>query len=72
MMMLDYYGIYVSSGSACSSQLHKPSHVLKAIGLSDKLANETLRISLGKDTKKRDLNYTIKIFEKYLKTNKAE
>ncbi|MBN2281032.1 MAG: cysteine desulfurase [Candidatus Marinimicrobia bacterium] len=72
MMMLDYYGICVSSGSACSTQLNKPSHVLKSIGLSDKEAEETLRISLGKDTKKGDINYTIKIIEKYLKTNKTE
>ncbi|NJO91483.1 MAG: aminotransferase class V-fold PLP-dependent enzyme [Chloroflexia bacterium] len=67
MMMLDYYGISVSSGSACSTQLNKPSHVLKAIGLSDKLADETIRISLGKDTKKTDINYVIKIIVKYLK-----
>lgn len=72
MMMLDYYGISVSSGSACSTQLNKPSHVLKSIGLSDKLAGETIRISLGKDTKKGDINYTIRIIDKYLKTNKIE
>ncbi|MFA5849511.1 MAG: cysteine desulfurase family protein [Bacteroidales bacterium] len=68
MMMLDYYGIAVSSGSACSSQLNKPSHVLKAIGLSDKATEETLRISLGKDTSDRDISYTIKVIYNYLKT----
>ena len=72
MMMLDYYGISISSGSACSTQLNKPSHVLKSIGLSDKLADETIRISLGKDTKKGDISYTIRIIDKYLKTNKIE
>ncbi len=70
MMMLDYYGIAVSSGSACSSQLNKPSHVLKAIGLSDKSAQETLRISLGKDTSERDIRYTIKIIANYFKNSK--
>lgn len=69
MMMLDYYGISVSSGSACSTQLNKPSHVLKAIGLTDKAAEETIRISLGKDTNKADIKYTLKIIEKYLKSN---
>jgi len=69
MMMLDYYGIAVSSGSACSSQTNKPSHVLKAIGLSDKNAAETIRISLGKGTKKADIKYSIKIIEKYLRIN---
>jgi len=66
MMMLDYNGIAVSSGSACSSQLNKPSHVLKAIGLSDKATEETLRISLGKDTSDRDIRYTIKVIDNYL------
>lgn len=66
MMMLDNYGIAVSSGSACSTQLNKPSHVLKSIGLSDKLAEETIRISLGKDTKKSDIRYTIKTIKNYL------
>jgi len=66
MMMLDNYGIAVSSGSACSTQLNKPSHVLKSIGLSDKLAEETIRISLGKDTKKSDIRFTIKTIKNYL------
>ncbi len=69
MLMLDYYGISVSSGSACSTQLNKPSHVLKAIGLSDKSVEETIRISLGKDTKMSEIKYAIKITEKYLKSN---
>jgi cysteine desulfurase len=67
MMMLDYHGISVSGGSACSTNINKPSHVLKAIGLSDKSAEETIRISMGKDTKKGDIRYVIKIIDKYLK-----
>ncbi|PKP07297.1 MAG: cysteine desulfurase NifS [Bacteroidetes bacterium HGW-Bacteroidetes-5] len=70
MMMLDYNGIAVSSGSACSSQLNKPSHVLKAIGLSDKEATETLRISFGKETSERDIRYTIKVIDNYLKNSR--
>lgn len=67
MMMLDNYGIAVSSGSACSTHLNIPSHVLKSIGLSDKLAEETIRISLGKGTKKGDLIFTIKTIKNYIK-----
>lgn len=69
MMMLDYHGIAVSSGSACSTHLNKPSHILKAIGLSDKAAAETIRISLGKDTTDKDIRYTIKVISDYLKSN---
>jgi cysteine desulfurase len=68
MMMLDYHGIAVSSGSACSTHLNKPSHVLKAIGLSDKAAEETIRISFGKDTTARDIRFTIKVIANYLKS----
>jgi len=68
MMMLDYNGIAVSSGSACGSQQSKPSHVLKAIGLSDKEAGETIRISMGSDTSAKDIRYTLKVISDYLKS----
>ncbi len=45
--LLDLEGYCVSSGSACSSGIRKPSHVLKALGLTDELALATLRISLA-------------------------
>ena len=66
MMMLDYHGISVSSGSACSAHLNKPSHVLKAIGLSDRAAEETIRISIGKDTSHKDMKCLLKILAKYI------
>lgn len=68
MMMLDYHGIAVSGGSACSTQLNRPSHVLKAIGLSDKAASDTIRISLGKDSSVKDTRYTIKVIANYLQS----
>lgn len=40
-------GIFVSSGSACSSNTGHGSHVLRAFGLSDKEADCTIRVSLG-------------------------
>lgn len=63
---LDYYGIAVSAGSACSTSLDKPSHVLTAIGLSEQEARETIRVSLGIDTTKKDIDYTLKILSKHL------
>lgn len=61
LAMFDYYGIFVSAGSACNSNTNKPSAVLKAIGLSDKETQETVRISLGISTTQKDLNYFLKI-----------
>jgi len=62
---LDYYGIFVSAGSACSSQTNKPSAVLKAIGLSDSASQETIRISLGKETRDSELDYFSKILSRF-------
>lgn len=45
-MFLADHDIYVSTGSACNTASGKPSHVLKAIGLSDEEANSSIRISV--------------------------
>lgn len=47
VIMLDLRGFAISSGSACSSGAVEPSHVLRAIGLSDREARSSVRISLG-------------------------
>lgn len=49
LLNLDIENICVSNGSACTSGAVEPSHVLKGIGLPDKLANSSIRISFGKD-----------------------
>lgn len=66
MGMLDYRGIAVSAGSACSTGEDTPSHVLKALGLSDQAARETIRISLGHDTSARDIQYMAQVVRDYL------
>ncbi len=48
MLMLDLQGICVSAGAACTTGSQEPSHVLKAIGLNDKEAGNSVRFSLGK------------------------
>jgi cysteine desulfurase len=65
MGMLNYYGIEVSAGSACSSSDDKPSHVLTAIGLSETAARETIRISMGTFTRKKEIDHLIKVLKNY-------
>ena len=59
LIMLDMKGIAGSSGSACTSGSLDPSHVLLAIGLPHEIAHGSLRLSLGEDTTKEDLDYTL-------------
>jgi len=66
MGMLDYRGIAVSAGSACSTGEDTPSHVLKAMGLSDQAARETVRISFGHDTSARDIRYMTQVVQDYI------
>jgi cysteine desulfurase len=47
VMAFDLAGIAISAGSACSSGKVEPSHVLRAMGLSDEKAGQTIRMSLG-------------------------
>jgi len=57
---LDYFDIYCSTGSACSSATLEPSHVLTAMKLPPEISHSSLRFSLGRWTKMKDLDYTIK------------
>ena len=59
LMLLDLAGIAVSRGSACSAGSTKPSHVLKAIGLENELAQSSIRFSFGKSITKDEVDYII-------------
>ena len=56
LMELDRKGIAISSGSACSSESGKPSHVLMAMGVDENLARSAIRISLGIDNTRADID----------------
>ncbi len=57
LMRLNMGGIHVSSGSSCTSQALKSSHVLQATGLSPELAQGSLLLSAGKDSDEEDIPY---------------
>lgn len=59
LLLLDEAGICASSGSACNSSSGSSSHVLEAIGVSDDLARGALRITLGHDTNRQEIDYAI-------------
>ncbi|WP_286395223.1 cysteine desulfurase family protein [Pseudanabaena mucicola] len=55
---LNYAGIAISSGSACSSGAIEPSAILLAMGYSDSEARNSIRITLGKSTTEADIEWT--------------
>lgn len=59
LLMLDNYGIMASSGSACTSGSLDPSHVLLAIGLPHETAHGSLRLTMGKDNTREDVDYVL-------------
>ncbi|MEE0071986.1 MAG: cysteine desulfurase NifS, partial [Lachnospiraceae bacterium] len=64
LIMLDMKGICGSSGSACTSGSLDPSHVLLAIGLPHEIAHGSLRLTLGEDTTKEDIDYVVDCLKK--------
>lgn len=63
---LDLMGIAVSSTSACSQRLEKPSYVLKALGFDETRAKRSLRFSFGRPTTKKELELAAKRIIKFL------
>jgi cysteine desulfurase len=58
---MDMEGIACSTGSACSAGVHRPSHVLLALGRSEDEAIGTLRFSLGALSTKSDVDEVMKV-----------
>jgi cysteine desulfurase len=64
LVQLDLNNIAASAGSACSSLSIEPSHVLKAIGLTDYEAKHSIRFSLGHENTLEEIEKTIQIIKK--------
>ena len=61
ILHLDDKGVAASTGSACSTKELKPSHVLTAIGLSPVDAHGSLRLTLGKDSTEKEIDYVLEV-----------
>ena len=59
LLMLDAEGICASTGSACSSKSLEPSHVLLAIGLPHEIAHGSLRLTLGYENTKEEMDMVV-------------
>ncbi|SCZ62102.1 cysteine desulfurase NifS [Thiohalomonas denitrificans] len=66
VIALDQHGIACSSGSACKSGSPEPTHVLKAMGLSDEAAHCSLRLSLSHHTDDEAIGHTLDVMQRVL------
>jgi cysteine desulfurase len=66
LINLDLDGFAVSSGSACSSGKVTPSHVLAAMGVSDKLVSGAIRLSIGPTTSENEIDLFLEAWMKLL------
>jgi cysteine desulfurase len=66
LMGLDLEGVAASSGSACMVGSIQPSHVLRAMGVTDDLARATVRFSLGRHTTEAEIEATLAALRRVL------
>jgi cysteine desulfurase len=67
LLNLDMMGVAVSTGSACTSGSTEPSHVLLAMGIQPRLAQCSLRFSLGRANRREEIDYLINILPEIVK-----
>ncbi|MGH9981742.1 MAG: cysteine desulfurase family protein [Nitrososphaeraceae archaeon] len=67
LIKLDEDGILASTGSACSANLQKESHVLKAIGLNHEEISGSIRFTLGIQNTKQEIDKTIRTLSRRIK-----
>jgi cysteine desulfurase len=67
LFLLDQKGISVSTGSACQAGVNGPSHVLLAMGRSEKDAYGCLRMTLGNKTTKADIDAFLAVLPEVVK-----
>lgn len=59
LMALDDAGVLCAAGSACSASNEEPSHVLKAMGISEAEAQSSLRLTMGLQTTESDIRTAV-------------
>lgn len=59
VIALERRGVCVGTGSACAASKMRTSHVLRAMGYNDALAQGSLRISMGRPTSEADVDYAV-------------
>jgi cysteine desulfurase len=67
LLKLNAKGICASSGSACTSSILEPSHVLTAMGIPPDVAHSSLRFTFGRENIETDVNYILEVLPDIVK-----
>ncbi len=67
VLRLSSLGVIASTGSACTSSELTASHVLTAMGYPAEKSHGSIRFSLGKETKEKDIDFVVKVFPKIVR-----
>jgi cysteine desulfurase len=71
LLLLDSEKVSCSTGAACSAGVHRPSHVLMAMGLSDVVAQSSLRFSFGSTSTRADVDYALSVLPRVIERGLA-
>lgn len=71
LLLMDSEKVSCSTGAACSAGVHRPSHVLLAMGHTETSAQSSLRFSLGATTTKEDINFALSVLPTVIDRGKA-
>ncbi len=61
LLLMDSQKVSCSTGAACTAGVHRPSHVLMAMGLTDVLSQSSLRFSFGSTNTQADVDYALSV-----------
>lgn len=71
LLLMDSEKVSCSTGAACSAGVHRPSHVLLAMGHTDVSAQSSLRFSLGATTTQEDIDYALSVLPTVINRGRA-
>ena len=71
LLLLDSQKVSCSTGAACTAGVHRPSHVLMAMGLTDVVSQSSLRFSFGSTNTEKDVAYALSVLPEVIERGLA-
>ena len=72
VVIMDEEGVCISAGSACAASAEKPSHVISALGIPKEKAYGTIRITIGHENTRKEIDYTVEKLKAGVKELRAK